>query len=163
METCCHIVTVHSLSTAGTNEAWGKFLNNSINKWKQYFVSLMRNGIQMNQPFLITRYEDIKSDTLSEVKKMMNFLNVPVSDQLLKTRMSTGYEKFHRSHPQEFKYYTPEQKLQVVAVVKEVIDMLQKEYNNTFGIIDYITWYFTQPAYHNSVTLHCKSELKLIL
>ena len=98
--------------------------------WKQYFVSLVQNGIQVNRPFLITRYEDIKSDPLSEVKKMMNFLNVPVSDQLLKTRMSTGYEKFHRSHPQEFKYYTPEQKLQVVAVVKEVIDMLQKEYNN---------------------------------
>ncbi len=93
----------------------------------------------MNRPFLITRYEDIKSDPLSEVKKMMNFLKVSVSDQLLKTRMSTGYEKFHRSHPQEIKYYTPEQKLQVVAVVKEVIDMLQKEYNNTFGITDYIT------------------------
>ena len=93
----------------------------------------------MNQIFLIIRYEDLKSDTLSQVKKMMNFLKVPVSDALLEARMSTGYEKFHRSHPQEFEHYTPEQKQQVLAVVKEVINMLQKENNgtgNTFGMLD---------------------------
>ena len=95
----------------------------------------------MNQIFLIIRYEDLKSDTLSQVKKMMNFLKVPVSDELLEARMSTGYEKFHRSHPQEFEHYTPEQKQHVLAVVKEVINMLQKENNgtgNTFGMMDYI-------------------------
>ena len=95
----------------------------------------------MNQIFLIIRYEDLKSDTLSQVKKMMNFLKIPVSDELLEARMSTGYEKFHRSHTQEFEHYTPEQKQQVLGVVKEVINMLQKENNgtgNTFGMFDYI-------------------------
>lgn len=85
----------------------------------------------MNRPFLVIRYEDIKSDKLSEVKKMLNFLKVPVSDQLLEARMSMDYEKFHRTRTKEFEHYTPEQKQQVLAVVKEVINMLQEENNGT--------------------------------
>ena len=95
----------------------------------------------MNQLFLVIRYEDLKSDTLSQVKKMLNFLKVPVSDQLLEARMSTRYEKFHRSHPQEFEHYTPEQKQWVLEAVQEVINMLRKENKgteNTFGITEYI-------------------------
>ena len=95
----------------------------------------------MNRPFLIVRYEDIKSDALSQVKKINNFLNIPVSDQLLQTRITTGYETFHRSHPQEFEHYTPQQTKQVLKVVREVVNMLQKENNgsgDTFGITDYI-------------------------
>ena len=129
------------LSTAGTNQKWGSYVNSSVTEWKQYFISLIQNGIRMNQLFLIIRYEDIKSDTLSQVKKMMNFLKIPVSDELLEVRMSTGYERFHRPHPQELEHYTPEQKQQVLGVVKEVINMLQKENNgtgNTFGMMDYI-------------------------
>ena len=88
------------------------------------------------------RYEDVKSDSVTQVKSMLEFLRVPYSDEELEKRLSRDYGTYHRnktSSPSDFHHYTPEQRKYILTVIRDVVDML-KTHNNgyTFGIDEYL-------------------------
>ena len=75
-------------------------------------------------------YEDIKADTLREVKRMLEFLKFPYKESELVERLATEFNDFHRvSHP-TFDHYTAEQREYVRAKVKETVQLLKK-WNHT--------------------------------
>ena len=77
-------------------------------------------------PVLVVRYEDIKADTVREVKRMLEFLKFPYKESELVERLAIGFNDFHRASHPTFEHYTAEQKEYVRAKVKETVKLLKK-------------------------------------
>ena len=96
----------------------------------------------LDAPVLVVKYEDLKSDSLTQVKRMLEFLRVPYSEEELQKRLSQDYGKFHRNKTyssSSFDPYTPEQRKYILTMIQDVVDLL-KTHNNgsTFGIEEYL-------------------------
>ena len=100
----------------------------------------MLKGNKTGRPVLVVKYEDLKSDSLTQVKRMLEFLKVPYSDEELKKRLSEDFKTFHRSHTNDdFDHFTPYQRKVVLEIVKEVVMMLKEQNNGqTYGIEEYL-------------------------
>ena len=97
-------------------------------------------GRNHGRPVLVVKYEDLKSDSLTQVKRMLEFLRVPYSDKELEKRLRGDFKSFQRKHTNSnFEYYTPEQKQFVKSMMLEALKYLYI-YNNgtTYGIQDYM-------------------------
>ena len=70
------------------------------------------------------RYEDIKADTVREVKRMLEFIKFPYKESELVERLATGFNDFHRASHPTFDHYTAKQKEYVRAKVKETVQFL---------------------------------------
>ena len=62
------------------------------------------------QSVLVVRYEDIKTDTLGEVKRMLDFLKYPYSDAELRGKLEEDFTTFYRNHSYSFDHFTASQK-----------------------------------------------------
>ena len=101
----------------------------------------MLNEMKKGHPVLVVKYEDLRSDSLTQAKKMLEFLKVPYSDEELERRMMIkDSENFHRKNQSgNFNYYTFEQKQYLKRMIQKAVTYL-KEHNNgtTYGIEDYL-------------------------
>lgn len=90
---------------------------------------------------LVTRYEDLKQDTLSQVIRMLDFLNWNYSWSELAVKLRDGFNIFRRNHTDTDKseYYTREQRLKVNGVIKETASHLENfQQDHLFKLHDYL-------------------------
>lgn len=109
----------------GKNPVWNKILRSQAVKWK-----LMVNSHLLRQrphPVLTVRYEDLKTDTVAEVVRMLDFLRFPYSREEVEHRLQEGFTQFYRNHTDSFDHFTSEQKLFVNGVI---VDIVQKVRNS---------------------------------
>ena len=83
---------------AGNNSAWNTFLKRDIKQWSSYFSTWLVNGTRLGHPVHVVKYEDLKADTLGEVKKMLDFLQFRYEEEDLKKSLanSNNFDAFHR-------------------------------------------------------------------
>ncbi len=129
------------LCLTGNNPAWNKFVHKAvISPWLKHFKWVVE-GHQTGRRVLVVRYEDFKSDALTQVKRMLDFLGVPYSDEALQKRMSKDFGKFHRKHnpASDFDHYTAEQRNHMKGLIRETIKYLKSNNNGiTYGIEEYL-------------------------
>ena len=107
---------------AGENTEWGKFVTSMIEVWQKYFSNWILNS--ESRPVLVVRFEDLKTDVICQVKRMLNFLKFPHMEDELRSRLAVGFNKFRRAHGAEnFAHFTPNQHNLIQSVV---IKLLQK-------------------------------------
>ena len=73
---------------------------------------MIKNWIVINRhhPVLVVMYEDLKQNALHEVLRMLEFLKVPHSMDIVEQRLAAGFNSFQRSHHKDdFEHYTHEQ------------------------------------------------------
>ena len=92
-----------------------------------------------NNPFHVVRYEDLKTNTIGEVQKLLKFLGVPYSEQEINGRLQAGFNDFYRNHHDDFRHFTPEQERFVSGLVNQTIATL-KVYglDSRFSFQDYL-------------------------
>ena len=96
---------LHILFTEG--EEWDKYLHYYLKSWKEQLQLWVI--LQDKHPVHILRYEDLKKDTIGELKKVLDFLSVSYNLDFL--TKSSGYTEFYRPHKNtDFKHYSKEQK-----------------------------------------------------
>ncbi len=109
---------------------WNKYVKQRINSWASFVLSWASVGTQI--PVLLIRYEDVKTDAVKEVKRMLDFLGVPYSDEELKQKLSQDFTAFQRQHKHdEFDHYTNEQRQLLLSVVQETVSKIH-EISTTF-------------------------------
>ena len=73
---------------------------------------------------LVVKLEDLETDLIGQVKRMLNFLKFPHMEDELRSRLAEEFNKFWRAHGAEnFAHFTPNQHNLIQSVV---IKMLQK-------------------------------------
>ncbi len=78
-----------------------------------------------DHPVLIVKYEDIKNNIQSELRRMLDFLQVPYSSSRLKDVVARGYRMYRREHSETFDHYTPGQRDTVTSAIKRVSKRLK--------------------------------------
>ena len=111
--------------SAGKNTEWDKFVTSRIEVWQKYFSNWILNS--ESRSVLVVRFEDLKTDLIGQVKRMLDFLKFPYMEDELRSRLAEGFNKFRRAHGAEnFEHFTPNQQKLIQSVVVNTIKMLQK-------------------------------------
>ena len=78
-----------------------------------------------NHSVLVIRYEDLKKDTSGNLRRMLDFLQVPYTEQRLQDVITQGFDNFKRNHSEEFDHYTREQREFVRSVINDTLSVLK--------------------------------------
>ena len=113
----------------GTNTTWNNFVHEQAVIWEQTVLAWIINN--HNHPVLIVKYEDVKKNTQTELRRMLNFLQVPYSSSRLKEVVARGYRMYRREHSQSFDHYTPDQRDTVRSTIERV-----SKYLKANGLLD---------------------------
>lgn len=92
-----------------------------MNRW----VNTIRHWFIFNDkhPVLVVKYEALKENSVHEVQRMLDFLDVGYED--LEEKIRTGFDVFRRKHNgEEFDHFTTEQRLHVNEGVKAIETLL---------------------------------------
>ena len=77
-------------------------------KWKT-LLSWVINSTE-HHPTLVVRYEDVKQNTIREVKRMLDFLQFPYREEVMEERLEKDFSKFRRKHRGSFEHFTTQQR-----------------------------------------------------
>lgn len=103
------------------------------------FPALVRYWLdKVNVSILVIKYEDMLTDLSSQLKKMLNFLQVPYSNAQLDCVLNNQLNRFHRKKVSEFDHYTPELREMAIEEFKKIESLLNK-YNITYSNVYNIT------------------------
>ena len=85
------------------------------------------------------RYEDLKQDTFTQVKRMLDFLHFGYREDELRQRMAADFSTFQRKHHETFEHFTREQRQIMDSGISTSIDYLMR-YNDgdTLRLEDYL-------------------------
>ena len=79
-----------------------------------------------NHPVLVIKYEDIKNNTQAELRRMLDFLQVPYSYSRLNEVVARGYRMYQREHSETFDHYTSGQRDIMRSAVEQVSKSLRE-------------------------------------
>jgi len=115
------------------SEKWQQKVVLMMNGWLKHITTCLHSEVKL--PVLVVKYENLKSNLFMELKRMLDFLEVPYTDQDIEcTVNSNAAESFHRKHhDRSFDPYSPQQRQSMHETIKEANVML-----NEFGV-DYDT------------------------
>ena len=80
---------------------------------------------RLGYPILVLRYEDLKRDSLTQVLRMLDFLNVHYDRTEIETRLQDDFNAVRRNHTCDFEHYTEDQKAYVKNMLSGTITELQ--------------------------------------
>lgn len=60
---------------------------------------------------LVVLYEQLKSDTVRQVQRVLDFLHFPYSAQAVERALEGGFNSFYRNHTDTFPHFTTQQML----------------------------------------------------
>ena len=108
-----------------------------IKVWQQYFIGWVIKGL--GHPVLVVRYEDLETDRIGQMKRMLDFLRVPYSEVELLKRMEVDLESFRPKNHIDFEHFTPKQRDCVQRVITETLGVLKKwNHGDTLGVAEYL-------------------------
>jgi len=86
--------------------------------WLHHITTCLHT--EFNLPILVVKYENLKSNLHMELKRMLDFLEVPYTDQDIECTVNSNIESFHRKHHNKFSDpYSTKQRRSIVDKLKE--------------------------------------------
>ena len=125
----------------GNCSEWNDFLHGIGPRWKKTIDKWFLDLHSLGHPVMVVRYEDLKRDTIKEVKRMLEFLKFTYDEQSLSKRLAEkASESFHRNHTNNnFEYYTTEQRRYINSLLQETIQLLkQYQVEHLFNLHEYL-------------------------
>jgi len=93
--------------------------------WLHHVTNCLQPQIKL--PMLIVKFENLKSNLFSELKRMLDFLEVPYTDEDIECTVNSKSDSFHRSHhDRSYDPYSPQQRQSIFKVIKEANVVLNK-------------------------------------
>ena len=115
-------VAMGTILFPGANPEWNEMVLKQTGKWKLMMKNYLIN--HGDHPVLVVRFEDLKRDAFTEIKRVLDFIQFPYSDHTLEQRIQDGYTHFHRNHTDLFEHYTVEQREHLNSVIRDIIRLL---------------------------------------
>ena len=100
-------------------KGWDSFLHKHMKDWSARLHQWVIN--QDKHPVHILHYEYLKQDTVGEIEKTLDFMNVSYDSDTLRSKLIVDYSEFQRPHDsKDFEHYSLEQKEFLRSVLLEV-------------------------------------------
>ena len=78
-----------------TGKAWNTRVRQSSSAWRVHLEKYLRTT---KTPTLVVKYENLLTDLHTELKRMMEFLKFPYTEDDLQCTINSTIEGFHRKH-----------------------------------------------------------------
>ena len=88
-------------------------------------VNLLLEAKTSSRPIHVLKFEDLKADTVGEMKKLTDFLGFSFTEKEVADRLEVGFSKFYRNHTAEFSHFTPVQESYVTNVVNRTSQFMK--------------------------------------
>lgn len=119
---------------------WDSYIHVYIQAWKERILNWID---QDHAEVLVVYYEDLKRNTLTEIIRIMDFLELDYpSSEEIGMKLSKDFTEFKRPHTrnENNEYYTPEQKHYIKLVIEET-DRELKRANKKLELASYLKAY----------------------
>lgn len=126
-------------SFAGENKDWDAYIHLKLPRWPVQIVNLLTEAKLSQRPVHILQFEDLKSDTARELKKVTDFLGFSYSLEEVSTRLQAGFTKFYRNHTTQFSHFTAVQEQYIHDVVYRTSQVMRE--NGLYGLFPRIDDY----------------------
>ena len=108
-------------------------------RWKEMVDNWIIQS-KPQHPVLVVRYEDIKANQVSEVKRILDFLHFPYEEEELHSRLSEGHGSFQRKHTNTFDPYTSTQRKFVKSIVHQTTNLAKlRDWDSVLRLEEYLT------------------------
>ena len=124
---------------AGENKEWNMYVYIQTLKWQRTILAWVVNN--MGHSVLVVKYEDMKANMSKELRRMLNFLQVPYTEAQFQSVVTSGYEKFRRHHSSQddYDHYTSEQRAFVNSVIRTTHSILEEyRLSETCSVHEYL-------------------------
>lgn len=101
----------------GANKDWDAYIHYKLSRWPEQIVNLLTEAKSAEHPIHVLIFEDMKADTVREMKKVTDFLGFSFTLEEVSTRLRAGFSQFYRNHTSEFSHFTPDQEQYIHDVV----------------------------------------------
>ncbi len=123
----------------GSNREWSKFIHTHCNSWVAQIQKWVLHPVSRTKKVMVVRYEDLRTDKLAEVARMLDFLKFPYTEESLGAQLQEDFAVFRRKQD-TFDHYTPEQREYVNGILREADRTLQQSnMDDLFHLQDYIS------------------------
>ena len=99
------------------NSAWDRTVKSKFQQWKTHITRWLK---VTNTPVLVVGFENLKNNTFTELKRMLDFLGYPYSDDNVVCAIKSPSEKFHRKHTKDSHAFSPALRQSMVNSMKEL-------------------------------------------
>ena len=124
---------------SGNNSEWDEYVHAIGERWQKTIVEWFVKSVNFSRPIMVVRYEDIKEDHVTQVERMLRFLEFPFDKRQLEEKLNREFKTFKRPHKEEFEHYTSEQKKYVNTILLDTIRILtQHKMEQFFKLEDYL-------------------------
>ena len=131
-----NVCNAPSSNSTGAGNEWSHTVTVQTAKWESYFTWYL--SLKDIDSALVVMYEDLKENTVKEVKRMLEFLKQPSNDTILEELVKKDYTTFLRSKPkQHIEFYTPSQNALINKSLMKVKQLL-KEKGSSVNIDRYL-------------------------
>jgi len=113
-----------------TGEAWDNAVKIYSSIWQAHIKKFLAS---LKTPTLVVKYENLITDLHTELKRMMEFLKFPYTEDDLQCTINSTIEGFHRKHNKNITDpYTPDLRKFVMAQINLAKNILH-QYNITYS------------------------------
>ena len=112
---------------AGDNKDWDKYIHVKLSRWPQQTVNLLTEAKLARRPIYILMFEDLKADTVGEMKKVTDFLGFSYTAEEISAQLNSGFSKFYRNHTANFTHFTPDQERYIHDVVYNTSEFMREK------------------------------------
>jgi Sulfotransferase domain len=85
----------------------GKLIRPQVRSWAENVMSWVSQVDQGNPSVLLLRYEDLKAGTVGELRRVVNFLRLPVDDSVLRAAVeNSSFERLQEFEEEFDKVYS---------------------------------------------------------
>ena len=127
---CCYVLADY-FALLENNPAWESWVKKESDKWKNQVKQWLD---YKKVPVLIAGYDNLMNDTYSELKKMLDFIGHPYTEDDIKCAVNSPAEAFHRNHTKKHpNLYPPDLQKYVLRSIKEIdADLLKHNISINF-------------------------------
>ncbi|XP_065907634.1 WSCD family member CG9164-like [Dysidea avara] len=112
-----HVAELRSTDLSEVSDKWQEKVIRMKNEWLRHITTCLQSA---EVPILVVKFENLKSNLFVEVKRMLDFLEVPYTDRDIECTINSNVESFHRQHHDKtFDPYSPQQKQSILDIIRE--------------------------------------------
>jgi len=110
--------------TITDNDQWDTTVRKSAKEWLYHVKTWLT---ARDTPTLVIEYDDLKMDTSGQLKRMLDFIGYPYTDNdILCATKSSSSDSFRRNHTKQFDPYSPAMRHYVNGIVLQLNMALEK-------------------------------------
>jgi len=116
----------------GNNPRWDDAVRNDSTAWKKHVTKWLRNA---KRPTLVVQYEKLQTNLDGELRRMLDFLEHPYTEDDIQCTINSSVEGFHRKHTKKLDPYTPSQAqfiLDKIHLVNDILIANNISYHNVY-------------------------------